>query len=217
VLALTEPEIARLLAAAYRSAEVDRTATQFTITSCPAEPPRAAAVLIPILRVEGEWHVLYTRRTDTVADHKGQVAFPGGSSDPDDPSPEATALREAHEEIGLNPQDVRILGRLNSLLTITNYCVTPVVGAIPWPYPLHLETSEVSRAFTIPLAWLADPDPWEVQQHVLPGRPEPHPVIYFQLYEGELLWGVSAQITINLIKVLFNHTPTAAPGALLSV
>jgi 8-oxo-dGTP pyrophosphatase MutT (NUDIX family) len=174
------------------------------------DAPRQAAVLVPLVRVKKlpndipgwRWHVLYTRRTSSLAEHSGQVAFPGGRSDPDDPSPEATVLREAYEEIGLNPEDVRILGRLEHLLTITNYCITPVVGVMPWPYPISLETDEVSRVFTIPLEWLADTQNHEVRHRPLPPPFSGVPVIYFKAYEGELLWGVSASITVSLLETL---------------
>jgi 8-oxo-dGTP pyrophosphatase MutT (NUDIX family) len=199
---LTESEITRRLTATYRSDEIDYTAEWLTTLSHPTEPLRAAAVLIPLLVSEGEWHTLYTHRTDTVANHKSQVAFPGGSRDPEDVSLEATALREAHEEIGLDPRDVRILGRLTELPTVTNYYVAPVIGVIPWPYPLRIEENEVNRVFTIPLNWLSNPAHWEVRQHKLPGRSETYPVIFFQPYDNELLWGVSAQITVNLMRVL---------------
>lgn len=164
--------------------------------------PRPAAVLIPFLRKEEEWHILFTRRTDTLPEHSGQVAFPGGRTDPQDSSPIATALREAYEEINLKPDAVKILGNLKRLPTITNYCVTPVVGAIPWPYEFSLKKEEVSRLFTIPLLWLSDPNNHEIQQPTLPMLNKSIPVFYFKQYDGELLWGVSARITINLLKTL---------------
>jgi len=164
--------------------------------------PRSAAVLIPLLRKENAWHVLFTRRTDTLPEHSGQVAFPGGRSEPDDFNAEETALREAREEIGLIPSDVQVLGRLNDFITITNYRVTPVVGMITWPFPLRLEKREVSRVFTIPLDWLADPANREEQLRPLP---PPYPtvtVIYFHPYDNEILWGASARFTVTLIKIL---------------
>jgi len=178
--------------------------------------PRPAAVLIPLFmapspgEASDSWQVLLTRRTDTVAEHQGQVAFPGGRSDPADTTPEMTALREAREEIGLNPLQVRILGRMNSLQTITNYLVTPVVGVIPWPFPVRLEETEVSRVFSIPLDWLADPDNREIRYRLISGlitRLIPgnrFPVIYFKTYQDELLWGVSAEITVRLVEILYD-------------
>ena len=164
--------------------------------------PRPAAVLIPFLRKEGEWHVLFTRRTDTLPEHSGQVAFPGGRTDPQDSSPISTALREAYEEINLKPDAVEILGNLKRLPTVTNYCVTPIVGAIPWPYEFSLKKEEVSKIFTIPLKWLCDPKNHKIQQRSLSMPNKSIPVVYFKKYDGELLWGVSARITINLLKTL---------------
>jgi 8-oxo-dGTP pyrophosphatase MutT (NUDIX family) len=157
--------------------------------------PRPAAVLIPLLRIDKHWHLLYTRRNANLPEHSGQVAFPGGRSDPGDSSPEATALREAYEEIGLDPQNVTILGRLHDFITITNYQVTPVVGVIPWPYIFRLEEREVSRVFTIPLDWLAEPVNFEELWRALPAPYEPIPVIYYKEFDGEVLWGASAHIT----------------------
>ncbi len=179
------------------------------------DEPKPAAVLIPLFLAQftGEeqesWHVLYTRRTDTVAEHQGQVAFPGGRADPTDTTPEMTALREAREEIGLDPVQVRLLGRMDSLRTITNYLVTPIVGIIPWPVQFQLEETEVSRIFSIPLDWLADPAHHDVRYRTITNalakilRVPPHPVIYFQSYQGELLWGVTAEITVRLIDNLY--------------
>ncbi len=166
-------------------------------------PARPAAVLIPFVCIHGEWHILFTRRTDKLVEHSGQVAFPGGRMDPQDPALEATALREAREEIGLPSERVRILGRLARFVTNSNYAITPVVGAVDWPFEVQLEAEEVSRVFTIPLAWLADPANHEVRERILPPPlSRTGPVIYFNLYDGELLWGVSAQIMVNLLKVL---------------
>lgn len=200
--ALTEDEIARRLAGAEQD-PADAYAWDFSLPSeLWNEEPRPAAVLIPMLRKETAWHVLYTVRTDSLAEHSGQVAFPGGRADPRDTTPEETALREAEEEIALHPKDVRILGRLKPLRTITNYCITPVVGAFTWPYTFQLAGEEVSRVFTIPLKWLADRENHEIRPRELPHPFSPVPVIYFKLYENELLWGVSAQITLNLLKAL---------------
>jgi 8-oxo-dGTP pyrophosphatase MutT (NUDIX family) len=209
--ALTEAYISHRLAEAQKSPTDESYLSAFL-----SDAPRPAAVLIPLFHASAEekkkhiWQVLLTRRTVSVAEHQGQVAFPGGRADPTDTSPEVTALREAHEEIGLDPSRVRVLGRMNSLWTITNYLVTPVIGVIPWPVPLHLEEIEVSRVFTIPLDWLADPDHHEIRYRTIP-RPfsqilhhESHPVIYFNAYQDELLWGVSAEIILSFINILDN-------------
>lgn len=171
---------------------------QFGITG----PPRPAAVLVPLLKQNNSWHILFTRRNAGLAEHSGQVAFPGGRADNNDENLKETALREAYEEIGLVPSDVRILGRMKPFITITNYLVTPIIGIMPWPYPLRLAVEEVTRAFTIPLEWLADPSNYGSQERQLPPPFDSIPVIYFQPYSGEVLWGASARFTVYLIGIL---------------
>ena len=159
---------------------------------------KCAAVLVPLLQVGGAWQLLYTRRTERVESHKGQVSFPGGACDRGETSAESTALREAQEEVGIDPSRVRVLGRLTDLVTITSFRVTPVVGLIEWPTVFHLGEDEVERVFTIPLDWLADlNNRWEFP---LAGRNGT--VIAYHPFDGELLWGATARITVNLLKVL---------------
>jgi len=171
------------------------------------EEPKPAAVLVPLLQIKGSknWHLLFTHRTHTVADHKGQVAFPGGRCEDGDPSIIDTALREAKEEIGLQSPDVQIIGRLRGLQTITNYWVTPIVGIIKWPFKVQLHPEEVTRIFTIPLDWLASPTNMETRDRII-SLPD-HinrtvQVIYFKPYDDEILWGVSAEITLSLLETL---------------
>jgi 8-oxo-dGTP pyrophosphatase MutT (NUDIX family) len=162
---------------------------------------RRAAVLVPMLQVDGEWHLLFTRRTDTVLNHKGQVSFPGGAVEPEDRDLVQAALRETHEEIGLLPDQVKILGRMPDYETISYYLITPVVGRIPWPYKFSLSPEEVMRVFTIPLKWLADDANWEEKPYLRPNGKE-EMVIYYETYYGELLWGITARITLNLLHLL---------------
>jgi 8-oxo-dGTP pyrophosphatase MutT (NUDIX family) len=202
VITLTETEIARRLDASphpdFPAADLDDIDMLGQLNGS----ARPAAVLVPLLQQDGEWHVLFTRRNADLPEHSGQVAFPGGRSDPEDQSPEQTALREAWEEIGLQPRDVHILGRLPAYLTITNFLVTPVVGSLPWPYPLAPKEAEVSRVFTIPLEWLAAPGNHELRKRQLPSPYPPVDVVYFKIYDGELLWGASARFTLALISAL---------------
>src|SRR5262245_56549999 len=95
-----------------------------------AIPPKPAAVLVPFLEKEGETYLLFTRRTESVRDHKGQISFPGGARDPGDPSLRETALRETEEEIGVPRHAVEVLGELDDYVTVTNYMITPYVGII---------------------------------------------------------------------------------------
>jgi 8-oxo-dGTP pyrophosphatase MutT (NUDIX family) len=158
---------------------------------------RCAAVLVPLTLIQDEWHLLFTRRTDIVESHKGQVSFPGGACDEGEASPEMTALREAEEEIGLQPGDLRILGRLSPLITVSSYEVCPIVAVFPSPYTFRVSTIEVARVFTIPLNWLSNRENyWEFT------RRDSRSLIAYHPYDGELLWGATAHMTVTLIKAL---------------
>jgi 8-oxo-dGTP pyrophosphatase MutT (NUDIX family) len=194
---LSEETIARKLQQAIEAAgpssdgytEIDLTAEAHL---------KCAAVLVPLIRQDDEWHLLFTRRTDLVESHKGQVSFPGGGCDEGESSAEETALREAEEEVGLHARDVRILGRLTNMITITSFRVTPVVGVIRWPTVFKVGEHEVARIFTIPLAWLADRrNRWEFN---MPGRNRS--LIAYHPFDGEMLWGATARMTVDFLKVL---------------
>lgn len=159
---------------------------------------KCAAVLVPLLWQNDEWYLLFTRRTEHVESHKGQVSFPGGACDEGETTPEETALREANEEVGIHPHDVRVLGRLVNMITVTSFRVTPVVGIIKWPTVLRVGQNEVERVFTIPLNWLADKrNRWEF---TMLGRNRS--LFAYHPYDGELLWGATARMTVDFLKVL---------------
>ncbi|MBU2609792.1 MAG: CoA pyrophosphatase [Chloroflexi bacterium] len=201
-LELTENYIARRLKEAYQPGVVASTDGYAALaTSQSGEKLTWAAVLMPLAWKEDEWHLLFTRRTNDVEHHKGQVSFPGGACEADETA-EQTALREAEEEIGLQQADVRILGQLNDVVTITHYRVTPLVGVIPWPYEFYLAKIEVSRVFTIPLQWLMQRENWAEHNFTPEGTQRAFPVISYHPYDGEILWGASARMTQNLLAVL---------------
>ncbi len=191
---LTEEQIAARLAAGQTSVRTDASA----YAQAGMDAAKCAAVLVPLLRQDGDWHLLFTRRTDKVESHKGQVSFPGGACDDGETTPEQTALREAEEEIGIDPRAVRVLGRLNSMLTITSYQVTPIVGVIPWPTVFRPAQAEVARVFTMPLTWLAErSNRWEFN---LLGHD--YSVIVYRPFDGEILWGATARMTVDLLEII---------------
>ena len=159
-----------------------------------------AAVLVPLIPSPDGWQVLFTRRTNTVKHHKGLVSFPGGAVDEGDLDPADTATREAWEEIGLPRGQTRICGYLDNLVEISGYTVTPVVGIIPWPFELRHSENEVNRTFTIPFDWLADEKNYRARLFEDPQNPAMNrQVVFYDEYDGETVWGMTAYITIGLV------------------
>lgn len=159
---------------------------------------RPAAVLVPLFLKGGKWHLLFTQRTETVQDHKGQISFPGGRHDPEDPSLLATALREAQEEIGLDPADVTVLGQLDEMYTVTQYRISPFVGVIPYPYPFRVNSAEIAELIEAPLEAFLDPANLEQRERpALVGPPVP---IYFYHIGPYTIWGVTARIVKDFLE-----------------
>ena len=168
--------------------------------------PHPAAVLLPMFRHLDAWHLLFIRRTEYEGDHhSGQVAFPGGRGEQGDKDSVATALREAREEIGLDPDKVLFLGQMRPMHTVSNFLVTPVVGEVPWPLALTPDPVEVARVFSIPLAWLGDPRNRRVRTWPSPDHPEARDVVFYDEFDQELLWGVSARITVDFVDCLSRY------------
>ncbi len=168
-------------------------------------PARPASILIPLIRNKNRWELLFIRRTTVDGDHhSGQVAFPGGREDDGDRNPVETALREAKEEIGIQAEAIEVLGQLEYMVTITNYRVTPIVGVVDWPLEIRPQASEVERVFSIPLGWLADNSNRRTEYRQISASSEKLPVLYYDEYEGELLWGVTAHIVSNFLEALQN-------------
>jgi len=162
---------------------------------------RKAAVLMPLYWEGSEWHLLFTRRSEGVNDHKGQVSFPGGAVESTDLNVYKAALREAREEIGLESSDTEILGRLKNYETISHFVIAPIVAKIQWPFTINLNPDEVARVFSIPLNFLADRKNIETQVYTYPDGQTTR-IFYFKPYDGELVWGITARITVRLLKVL---------------
>lgn len=161
---------------------------------------RSAAVLVPLYVRSGRVHVVLTRRTDTVRHHRGQVSFPGGGWEEGDPHLRATALREAHEEIGLRPRDVEVLGVLDDMPTaVSGYVIRPFVGRIPADYGFVPQAREVARVFTPPLDVFADPD--LRREEIWERDGVRFPVTFFDV-DGETVWGATARLMLCLLDVL---------------
>ena len=160
-----------------------------------------AAVLVPLLAVEGEPSLLFTRRSNLLPHHQGQIAFPGGVHDPGaDRDLTATALREAQEEIGLDPAHVRLLGPLDDLETVaTRFVITPFAGVVPHPYDFRPSPDEVDLIFTVPLGRLGSPDALRRELWDFGGRQVP---IDVYAVDGHVIWGATQRITRNLLAVL---------------
>lgn len=167
----------------------------------PPTASRKASVLIPLFWEGGEWHVLYTRRSEDLKDHKGQVSFPGGAIGSEDRNVYRAALREAFEEIGLKPEDVKILGRLKNYWTISDFIISPIIARINWPFDVVINHEEVSRVFSIPISFLADRHNLEIRPITLPNGVS-NRMFSFKPYDGEIVWGITARITVRLLKVL---------------
>lgn len=158
---------------------------------------RRAAVLVPLFVREGKLWAVFTRRTETVEHHRGQISFPGGAQEPEDVDLLETALRESHEELGLMREDVLALGTLSPMVTITDFYVEPFVGAIPEPYVFQPAEAEIAEVLEVPIPALLDPTILETRR--LPGRQE---IILFYHYGRHVIWGATARILSELLEVL---------------
>ncbi|MBT3360204.1 MAG: CoA pyrophosphatase [Rhodospirillales bacterium] len=158
---------------------------------------RPAAVLIPVVNRDGDLSVIFTRRTDHLPDHAGQISFPGGRIEADDQSPEDAALRETEEEIGLHRSRVEILGRLERYDVRTGFSVTPVVGMVEPPFDLVPDAHEVAETFEVPLAFLLDPENHQLHERKNDGG-DRH--FYAVPYGDHFIWGATAGMLMNLYQ-----------------
>lgn len=164
-----------------------------------SNPLRDAAVLVPIIDHPTEPTVLLTKRTETLSSHAGQVSFPGGKVDAADADAVAAALREAEEEIGLEPARVTICGFLDTYRTGTGFEIVPVVGLVSPGFDLALQESEVETAFEVPLTFFLDPANHERHSGVWQGiRREYYAMPYGDFY----IWGATAAMLVNLCDVM---------------
>lgn len=161
---------------------------------------KAAAVLVPLLRRNAEFHLLYTRRSDRLASHRGEVAFPGGRFDRRDPHLLAAALREAYEEVGLEPQAVEVLGSFEGRRThSTDIMVTPFVGLVIGTPEFRPDPKEVADIFEVPLNVLCNPRYRGAYRWRRNGTTLNRPAI---LYQGHVIWGLTYELTLCFLQLL---------------
>jgi len=194
---VTHEQLRARLTAAVAAAQRDTVAFGDEVLQVLDAPPIPAAVLVPVV-LGSEPGILLTKRNARLNKHAGQVSFPGGRIDAGE-TPEHAALREAHEEVGISPRDVEVLGRLADHITGTGYRITPILGLLRPGLALRPAPAEVESVFDMPLSVLLDPDAPQRQRHESRGNLReywvwPHP--------DHFIWGATAAILVHLAQRL---------------
>jgi 8-oxo-dGTP pyrophosphatase MutT (NUDIX family) len=158
-----------------------------------------SAVLVPILVGADGISVLYTKRSEALNHHRGQISFPGGKWSPEDPTLLDTALREADEEVGLDPGAVEVLGELDEVWTPTGFTIRPYAGLIRAPYPFRVNPAEIDRLIEVPWASIPAAEAFGCEVKMVNG--EPLEICHFHV-ANDLIWGATARITRNLMSLL---------------
>jgi len=164
-----------------------------------------AAVLVPLFEKQEECHILFTKRTDQVKYHKGEISFPGGVFDEGDLELERTALREADEEIGLKENDVHLMGVLDDIVTITEFIVTPFVGHFPYPYPFKTSPIEIAEMIEVPLSSLLGKDCFSEREIIRGAGKE---IVYAYQFENHVIWGATARILKQFLDLISSPRKT---------
>jgi len=170
------------------------------------DPKRTpAAVLVPIYEKDGQYHILFIKRTEWVEKHKGEISFPGGAYEDHDVTLLNTALRESTEEIGLKPDDVEVLGGLDDEVSVkTNYIITPFLAFIPWPYEFEVDGRETEEIIEAPISALLDRG--FSREEV---RDSETVTVYYYNYQGRVIWGATARILnqfLGIVSQVLNNT-----------
>lgn len=168
-----------------------------------------AAVLLLLDLKDDDPHILFVKRTEGVAHHKGQFSFPGGTHEPSDGSLLETALREAEEEIGLPRDAVEIIGELDDILTrATRFVITPFVGLLRYAPPFAVDGREIEKIISVPVSSLLDPENFREEQWL--HEETWHPV-YFYDYQGDVIWGATARILKQFLDEVYTHIEREHP------
>jgi len=188
--------------------EVERLLAARPVRRCsPERKLTRAAVLVPLYVNAGELWLLLTRRAAGLPNHAGQMAFPGGVREDGDEDEVDTALRETHEELGVRPATVMVLGHLDDVLTPSGFVISPVVGALPFPLEVTPSGEEIESVVPIPFHTLANPRLVEYQELMVDGEVMVSPVFH---YHGHRVWGATARMIADLVARLTGAEPALA-------
>ena len=161
----------------------------------------SAAVLLPIYCKQGEYYLLFTKRTQKVKEHKGQISFPGGAQEGDETLVNA-ALRECAEEIGLMAEEIEILGELGDTISRTsNYIISPFVALIPWPYQFKVNEEEIEELIEVPISALLGSGYRRQESEIIDGEAV---TSYFYHFQGRVIWGATARILKQFLDIFAN-------------
>ncbi|MGC9323203.1 MAG: NUDIX hydrolase [Desulfomonilia bacterium] len=173
----------------------------------PSKDLRESAVLVPLCWEEGEPRIVVTKRSMDVEHHKGEISFPGGRAEDDDPSYVYTALREAEEEIGLNPEDVEVLGLLDDHISIVGFHITPVVGAVPAMYDFRINF-EAETLLKVSVPYMLRDSVWMAEEATFMDR---NILVYFLEIEGGVVWGATARMLKHFADLIAGHPLEFSP------
>ena len=160
---------------------------------------RRACVLIPLIRSDAGWSILFTKRSENLAAHSGQISFPGGAVEPGE-TLDAAAIREAEEEVGIPPRHVELIGRLDDVITHSGFLVAPFVGVIHEPFDLVIQEAEVVEVFQVPIEALLDPANPEVRY--VPFQNKKYPA-YFYHHGPHEIWGLTGRMLKALLDLVW--------------
>ena len=165
---------------------------------------KRASVLIPLLEAEGELFVMLTQRSEQLRSHAGQVSFPGGKQDPRDSNSLETAFRETNEEIGLPQEQIEIIGKLDQILSLHYYLVTPFVGLIPNDFVPMPNKDEIEAVFKVPLSFFMNSEQYWTEEFKTPIATI---LAHHFEFKGFDIWGLTAKLILRLLEIGLGHVP----------